>query len=445
MNEKANAVSAGCEGYLKKEQDFSDSNARSNFGRRGWSIILMEGIMFWVASGSNTHGLNVIIPTLSAAYGLDNNTLLFLATPATWGSVIASFVCAKYCEKKGAKSTIMTCLFACGICFGLLGTWGTATSFVILLFGVCFFSTGFAYVGGTALIANWFPRKKSLALGWCTMGQTFSAAIYVPILAWLFSVFDAQYGFWGISLLMFLMIAMVAVFARNLPEEFGCSPDNIPMTAEDIAKSRDEQEAYVCPLTTRQLLGMRDVWFMGLASGGVYVILIGVLSQLVPRLMAMGYDLHTAVLYLAIAAVVGTPGSYLWGWIGQKLGSKHALIFYSVWWIVAVVLNMFEFSSVTLWISLIMCGLSLGGATNLTTAIVVDKFPRGAFITAFGIIAPIQGIIRCCAYAVLAFGLTYFGGYFGAYALLVCVALINVILFWMTDVTPFDQATSAQA
>ncbi|HXP98293.1 MAG TPA: MFS transporter [Telmatospirillum sp.] len=444
MSEKASAASAECSSFIQKEQDVSHSG-RSNFGPRGWSIILMEGIMFWVASGSNTHGLNVIIPTLCAAYGLDNHTLLFLATPATWGSVVASFVCAKYCEKKGAKSTIMICLFATGICFGLLGTWGTVTSFVILFFGVCFFSTGFAYVGGTTLIANWFPQKKSLALGWCTMGQTFSAAIYVPILAWLFSVFGVQYGFWGISVLMFLMIVGVAVFARNIPEEFGCSPDNIPMTAEDIAKSRDEQEAYICPLTTRQLLGMRDVWFMGLASGGVYVVLIGVLSQLVPRLMTMGYDLHTAVLYLAIAAVIGIPGSYFWGWIGQKLGSKFALIFYSVWWIVAVVLNMFEFSPVTLWISLIMCGLSLGGATNLTTAIAVDKFPRGAFIKAFGIIAPIQAIIRCCAYAVLAFGLTYLGGYFGAYALLVVVALINVTLFWLTDVTPFDHVASAQS
>ncbi|MGE4528092.1 MAG: nitrate/nitrite transporter [Rhodospirillaceae bacterium] len=380
-----------------------------------------------------------MVPTLSGHFSIDSNTLLFWATPASWASVISAFACAKLCEKTGAKNTILLSLVVCGICFGLLGTWGSVLGFVVLFAGVNFFGTGYGYVGGLALIANWFPRKKNLALGWVTMGQTMSTALFVPGLAWLFATFGVQNGFWGVSAAMFVLVLVVAVFARDTPEEFGCAPDNLPMTAEEIVASREAQEAYVCPLSTKQILGMRDVWLIGLASGGIYVVLVGVLSQLVPRLMAMGYELNTAILYLAIAAFIGVPGAYCWGWLGQKLGSKLGLIVYGLWWLVAVVLNMFEFNQFTLWASLGMIGLSFGGATNLTTSIVAEKFPRGSFVKAFGIIAPIQGVVRCCAYAVLAFGLKYLGGYTGAYALLVGVALINVALFWMTDVTPVDQ------
>src|SRR5476651_1654899 len=147
------------------------SATKSSFGPHGWTIIFFQALMFWIAAGAVTHGLNVILPALSKTFQLDYNALLALATPASWASIVGGPVCAKFCEKCGPKFNIIFCLIACGLCFGLLGHWGTLTGFTVLFAGVCFFGTGFAYVGGTALVANWFIRKQGLALGWCTMGQ----------------------------------------------------------------------------------------------------------------------------------------------------------------------------------------------------------------------------------------------------------------------------------
>ncbi|MCE1236301.1 MAG: MFS transporter [Hyphomicrobiales bacterium] len=411
-------------------------DTRSNFGRWGWTIVIVEGLMLWIAAGVQVHGLNIIVPALSDYFGIPKTTLLFWATPASWGSVVAAYLVAKIVEAKGAKFAIAVCLVACAVCFGLLGTFNSIWAFVALFAGVCFFGSGYAYVAGFALIANWFPRKKNLAFGWVTMGQTMSTALFIPLLAACFGVFGIQYGFWAISALMIVMLVLVGLLVVNLPEERGCTPDNVPMTAAEIARSKQEQENYVVPFTSLQLLKMRDVWTIGLGSGGIFVVLVGVLSQLVPRLMAMGYDLNTAILYMSIAAFIGVPGAYFWGWLGQKVSTKAGLIIYSLWWLVAVVLNMFEFNTWTLYASLLMIGISFGGASNLTTSIVAEKFPRSAFITAFGVIQPIQGVIRCCAFAVLAFGLTYLGGYAGAYGLLACIAVLNAILFWITDTSP---------
>lgn len=412
------------------------ADTRSNFGKWGWTIILIEGLMLWIGAGVQVHGLNIIVPVLSDHFGIEKTTLLFWATPASWGSVAAGYFCAKLVEWKGAKFNIMMSLVACAFCFGLLGTWNSVWAFVLLFCGVCFFGSSYAYVGGMALIANWFPKKKALAFGFVTMGQTMSTALFVPMLALFFGIFGVKNGFWVVAVIMFVLVGLVWAFVTNTPEERGCTPDNARMTAEEIERSRIAQETYVCPFTSLQLLGMRDVWTIGLGSGGIYVVLVGVLSQLVPRLMSMGFELNTAILYLSIAAFIGVPGAYFWGWLGQKLGTKVGLIAYSLWWGVAVVLNMFEFNTYTLWASLVMIGLSFGGATNLTTSIVAEKFPRGAFITAFGVIQPIQGVIRCCAFAILAFGLAYLGGYFGAYALLAGIAVINALLFWITDTSP---------
>ncbi|PKU26119.1 MFS transporter [Telmatospirillum siberiense] len=434
--ETANSVYSGVSVTSVPYKSFE---RKSNFGGRGWAIIIIEAALLWISSGSVVHGLNIILPVVSSAYGLDYTVLLGWATPASWASILAGFLGAKVCERKGPKFLILISLSIGGLCFGLLGTWGTTTGFVTLFSIVCFFDSSFAYVGGPSLIANWFPRKKGLALGWCTMGQTFSTATYVPFLAFMFATFGVQKGMWGIPAVMLVMFLVVAFVATNTPEQSGCTPDNVPMTALEIEEGRREQEAYVCPFTTRQLLGMKDVWFMGLSFGGIYIVIVGLLSQLVPRLMAIGYDQGTAILYLSVAAIAGVPGAYLWGWLSQKIGIKKCAIAYALWYTAALILNIFELNTVTLWISLLMIGEALGGATNMSMSIVAEKFPRRAFVKAWGIVNPIQSVVRCCAFAILAFGLANLGGYSGAYCLLAVVAIISVVLIWKTDTTPIAQ------
>ena len=421
------------------ERSAPTADTSLSFGARHWSIIVIEGLLIWLAAGAQVHGLNVMTPALSQEYGIDPNLLLYWATPATWGGVIAGNVVAKTCELKGVKLNIIVSLVACGLAFGLLGTaGGSIVGFVTLFFLVNFFGSGFGYVGGLALIANWFPRKKNLALGFVTMGQTMSTAMFVPILAWFISSLGVRGGFWAMAALMFVMVPIVAVFVRNHPEEFGKTPDNLPMTAAELDASRQARSER-SPFTTRQLLKMKDVWLMALGSGGVYIMLVGMMSQMVPRQISMGIPQGQAIANLSLAAFIGVPGAFIWGWLGQRFSSRSIVMVYTLWWIIAISINtFFALNPVTLWISLIMLGLSFGGATNLTTSLVADKFQRGAFVGAFGVIQPLQGVVRSTAYAILAFGITNLGGYAGAYTLLIGVGVVTLVLFMLCDPTPVE-------
>lgn len=406
-----------------------------NFGLHGWTVIVVQLAMFWVAAGAVTHGLNVILPALSRLHHLDYNKMLFFVTPASWASIPAAPICAWLCEKKGIKFNINICLLLCGICFGLLGYCESLLSFTLLFAGVCFFGTGYAYVGGTSLVANWFLKKQGLALGFCTIGQTFSSAFFVSVLTVLFTSFGIQNGFWGISVFMFVLFIFVWLFIKNRPEEVGLLPDNIPINEGTVVNNENTYKKTISNISIKTLIKMHDVWFMGVSTGAIYIMLVGVVSQIVPRLMEMGYDLNTAIFYMSASALFGTLGAYGWGWLNHRIGIKLALLIYNTWWIVAIILNLFP-SSTLLFISMCMIGLALPGATNYSTAFVSTKFPRQTYIRALGIIHPIQSIIRCCAFSILAFGLTYLGGYFGAYILLVCVGIISFILIWFTNITP---------
>lgn len=410
-----------------------------NFGKHGWFVIINQAVMFWVAAGVCTHGLNLILPAISEFYHLDYNELLFFVTPASWAAIPAAPFCAWLCEKKGNKFVINLCLILCAICFGLLGYANSILSFTLLFAGVSFFGTGYAYIAGTALVAEWFVRKQSLALGFITFGQTTSSAFFVPILGLMFSFWGVHHGFWGMSFLMLFISLFVWKFIFNKPEEVGLLPDN-EMLSENNAKMDKEciESKELTGLTRKQLLRMKDVWFMGLSTGAIYIMLVGVVSQIVPRLVNTGLELNTAIFYMSASALFGTLGAYGWGWLNHKIGIKPALLIYNLWWMIAILLNLSSSSTILL-ISMGMIGLALPGATNYSTAFIATKFPRQSYVRALGIIHPIQSIVRCCAFSILAFGLSYLGGYNGAYLLLVGVGVISFILILATDLSPIQQ------
>ncbi|GAA3905978.1 MFS transporter [Gibbsiella dentisursi] len=415
----------------------------NHFGVHGWRVIVFQGVLFWIAAGAVTHGLNVMLPALARNFGLDYSVLLALATPASWSSILAGPLCAWLSEKKGAKFNVIFCLIACGLCYGLLGYCGSFIGFTLLFAGVCFFGTGFAYVGGTAIMANWFVRRQGLALGWCTIGQTLSSAFFVPTLAGLFLWLGVRDGFWGISAMMFIVAVLAQRFIANRPEDMGLAPDNGGLSGGEQTERRRQHDGDRFPLGIGQLLRMRDVWFMGIATGGLYIMLVGVTSQIVPRLVGMGYAQSTAIFYMTLSALCGLPAAYGWGWCNQRFGVRRSLLFYTLWWMLAIVINMLAHHAVALWISLVMIGLAMPGATNLSTALIAAKFPRRIYVRALGIIHPIQSVVRCSAFTLLAFGLTYLGGYAGAYLLLAGVGAITLLLFWLIDVTPVSTGMTA--
>ncbi|CAG9000041.1 MAG: hypothetical protein CENE_02030 [Candidatus Celerinatantimonas neptuna] len=438
MNGEHNHITPSQPVDFETKSDVINTTARPSFGARGWTIIIFQAILFWIAAGVVTHGLNVILPAISQTYHLNYNTLLALATPASWVSILAGPICAWICEKKGAKFNTVFCLIACGICFGLLGYSGSLAGFTLLFAGVCFFGTGFAYVGGTAIMAHWFVKSSGMAFGWCTIGQTFSSALFVPTLAVLFSYLGIRNGFWGISAMMYVMAILVVFFIANRPEDVGMAPDNQPLSLASHGQSTQPQVPDLLPV--KQLLHMPDVWLIGIATGAIYIMLVGIVSQIVPRLIEMGYVLNTAILYMSVSALFGTLGAYGWGWLNQRVGIKSAILIYTLWWIISIAINLFSQWPVMLWISLLMIGFSLPGATNLSTALIATKFPRHFYIRAIGIIHPIQSIVRCFAFSILAFGLSYLGGYSGAYVLLIGVGVLTLFLIWRIDVTPVENA-----
>jgi sugar phosphate permease len=420
---------------MSKATVVKNDDAKSNFGKKGWLMIILAGIAFWFVTGATVDGLNVILAAIAEQSGMDYNVLLSWSTPAGWAAIPGAVVWAGLCSKKGVKFTMVSTLIVTAVVFAAYGFSTNLVGYIILAALLNFVGCGFSHVAANTLMANWFPRKKGLALGWATIGQNLSTAMFVPIVSVLIAAFGCGKGLSVISLAMIVFAFVVVALVKNLPEECGCTPDNDNLTREEIEANMADFNNYKSPFTVKKLLTMKESWMIAFAFGALYMVTVGLVSQLVPRLMSLGYSQTTAISYTTVAAIIGCFGSYFWGWLDQVITTKKASIVYGIWYIAALALQCLPFTKTTMVISIVMIGWGIGGIGNLAASIVAIKFGRYDFVKAWGVIFPMMSVVRCCAFSVLAFGLTYLGGYAGAYAIFIVANVIAVFLIWKLDDT----------
>jgi MFS family permease len=417
------------------ELRMNKSDLKSNFGKRGWFIVIFFGVMLFFNSSFTADGMNIMVPILSEKNGWDPNLMLSYNGIAGWISVVTAFILSALVTKLGAKKVILTSLAVASLAFVGLPFFGNIAYWVVAVIIINTFCNGMSFCGGSALIAKWFPRKKGLAMGWSTMGNNLASAIFIPVFT-LFMAGGIQMPFIGYFIVMGLMFVLGTVFIKDTPEELGISPDNAPYDHEELLKSEEAMKLYVSPWTPGKLLQDKEIWLMGLGYGLLFMATVGMVMQFVPRVVGLGFGERTAVTFLSTAAVIGIVASYLWGVVDQKCGTKIASMLLAAWFFAAILLNILPGDG-TIYASVFMLGCAIGGNTNFSTSMCTSLFGRYNFSRAFNVVFPITCIFRAAASVILGVVLGVTDNNFAApYIVFMIGSAVAFVLFALIDMTP---------
>ena len=155
-------------------------------------------------------------------------------------------------------------------------------------------------------------------------------------------------------------------------------------------------------LTIKAIAKNKNTWLIGIGHGLLWMTTIGLVSNFVTKLVMVGSEPSFAVAMLTVAAVVGIVGSYIWGWLDQKLNTKNASIVYGIWYLVALLIMIFHNGSAVMTvIAAIFVGFGIGGIGNLIPSIIGSCFGRFGFIRANQLIAPINTAVRSLALIII--------------------------------------------
>ncbi len=430
---------------MKEKQRLQSENTKANFGK-AWAIILYCAVMFWFLIGFSIDGQNIVIEVFAGQYweslGFADQTALHaeLLNLAMWAGligVVAYFVIGRICVKVGGRTLSAVCLALAGASYIYYGRATDTTSYFIGLTLVTIFINGAAYIGGGNLVTQWLPKKKGLANGFTTMGHNLGSALYVPLISALIGAYGMANGMMvtGVAAIVIAVIAYLVI--RDTPQEWGIYPDNV---TEDVYEK--EYAHFSTENTSRWtvagLLKTKEMWLVSLIIGINQLVTTGVMSQMVPRNIELGFTQEKAVLLMTVCALIGLAGSYGFGFLDQKMGVKTAIRTFLIWYSAALAVNYILNNMIGGYICVMMVGVAIGASANFMVSLPASVFGRHNFDLVYSIYFPIMEIVLMLNYKINSVALSLTGSLRGAYLVFIALLIVNIVLISVLNVRKYN-------
>lgn len=421
--------------------------AKSNFGKKGWTILILAFFSILLMSLIVYDSLNVTIPAFAEQKGWNVAILYIFSTIAAWISVAGAAFWGGLCSKKTSRFGWVAALLLGAAACVIWAFAGSPAVYLVCLALAMVGGMGFAYIANLNVISNWFPTKKGLAMGWVTIGFPLSATIAVPICSGLLGGIGLQGLYFVFAGLCLLLGLLVLILVRDYPEQSGAFPDNNKsFDKEQAAKDLEEGLAYMkaSPWTGKTVFKSKETKKIVFSLGVMELLALGIMTNYVPRMMQIGYTEEQIVPLLVIAGVVAMFGSYLCGVLDAHVGPKKAIWITYLFGIFSLILNlvggvlkqngMDKIAFILLIAAQPFLGVMLGGAANYLVSLTATIWGRYDFPAAYRVLKPLVAIVGALGISICGvLGNTV--GYAYAYLFFAVLAVIAVFVNLKIDDT----------
>lgn len=411
----------------KQPQEFNA--AKSNFGFRGW-IVVIYMLMIFLSQALVTNSITNISSAVKAEqFGWSHTSMLSWSTYAGWITVVLILVFGQVLRKNSPKRMVLITGTLYTICVFLYPSVNQYWQYVLIYSVIAIIGTILGQQFNAVITANWFPRKKGLVMGWTTIGMPLGAGIGVL----LYNMLSGNIGLSGVYYLYggvyAVTILCCALFVTDYPEQVGAFPDNdTSMTREkaDAMLKEGIEAAKNSVWTVKAMLSIKETWLIGIGAGIQLLFAGGFMNQMVPRLLSAGFAMNHAIMGMTAVALIACVGSYLCGIIDAKIGPRKAIMLTHIFAVTACVLNIIP-STVTILAGMLFVGVVMGGAANYLVSIVASYWGRYDFANAHKVLLTINQLIGASGTMLIAQTAARYS-YTGSYILVGCIAIVGFIL-----------------
>jgi len=291
----------------------------------------------------------------------------------------------------------------------------------------------FGPTASTTLVANWFVRRRGLALGIAVGGATVASFVAPPLAAFLID----RVG-WRGAFVVFAVGALaigVPIFyawAIARPERVGQLPDGEPRPA--LAEADDASAPAPAFMATGELLRDARLWLIAVGFGLVFTSPIVMILALVPFGEDLGYSRQNAAYFFSAMAPFSLLGKIVFGALADRIPTRLAI------WVVvlgnaAVWALLYTDPAYPLFLAVgALYGVGIGATAPLHGVVLGLCFGRAAFGRASGIggLASLPLIAGAPALAGYLYDTT--GGYHSTFVVQIGVLLLGGVLLSLVRV-----------
>jgi MFS family permease len=353
----------------------------------GWRMVAAAFFVDFVAVGFFFYSYGVFFKAIAAEFGDSRLGVALGLTVTNAVGAIAAPLVGRALDRFPLKRVIG--VGATSMAIGFLGLSQVQTQMQFYLVLGLFIGFGASSMGNLAtskLVANWFDRKRGMALGIAATGVSLSGVVMPYISAEIIAGYGWRNGFLVYGLFTFMVVVpFVLSVVVSKPEEVGLQPDGalkLPPTDVQVNTAPPPR------LSMHQVWRDHNFWIIVLTFSLIFCCMSTTLTHMVPRLTDMGHELSLASLVMSLCAGLGIVGKLSFGWLGDKLPMRRVLLLvilvqFSGQFLMYQNEDLFWFA-----IGAALFGYGVGGVVPLHGAIVGKTFGRERFGAVLGLMRP---------------------------------------------------------
>jgi MFS transporter, OFA family, oxalate/formate antiporter len=403
--------------------------ARKNRMFYGWYLVAFCFLAFFMTTGTQFYIFNAFLEPLCLKHGWSRTDVNLALFSGTFVQIISQVFWGSLVIRHGPRPLMLGGAVLSGLSFMLLGYADRLWLFYILYGSIFLGNSALGGVVASTVVNNWFVKKRGRALGMATSGISFSGAVIPLIAMLLLQTVGLVYTTLVIGLVLAAMGPLAWLIVRDWPEDYGLAPDgdSLSHSRGDVlieSKGRFRDPSWEPLWTTTQVVHTSAFWKIGLAFGIMLMGTVGVMSQLKPRFVDLGFGDMTSMLLMAVTAGIGGVSKYMWGNLCDRHDVRRIVAVLGLGNALGLALATSGENIIIVAMFILVFGCSMGGIMAAWPIIIGDMYGRRSFPAVFRFIA-IFLALQSLGFIIVGQSHDRFGSYNAAYIIFIGLDLIS--------------------
>lgn len=401
----------------------------NNFKKYSIIVIVYSFILQYLNIGLVVDGMNVLYPALEQAHGWTRGAIGAATSAAVYIAIVAGVIIATLIMKFGIRKIMLPAIVLLGIDVIFMANTTSFNGFAFSMVMVQVLSIALM-IGSMALCTNWFKKGRGRVLGIVTIGAPLSSATFVMVGTKVVMANGYPFFYSGVGALVVAVGIIGAFIIKNKPEDIGLLPDGEEMADghnHEVEKATSGKSIWLF----KEMIANKEMWLISIGFGLIFLMMTGIMSTAIPRLTDVGIPIDQALWFFTLAAILGMPFSYFWGWLDDKISTPKTCAIFACVYIFGSVCFLFgSVENMVMAFGGVLCiALTTGGMPNLQPSIQAWVYGRKEFVATSRYTGVIHNIFRGSAFAYMGMMFTRFGTYNQAYISFIFMAIISAICF----------------
>ncbi|MBE3109018.1 MAG: MFS transporter, partial [Acidobacteria bacterium] len=271
----------------------------------GWWVVAALSAIMFLSAGPAFYAMGVFVVPFQEEFGWSRGQISVALSLAALISGLFGPVAGVLVGRVGARRLMGVGGVMMGISLGLLGFTRSLTYFYGMFMVMAAWRSAIMIVPVGAVVANWFDRRRGLALGLTTAGIGLGGLVMAPLAALLIDAVGWQKTFFIEGAMIVVVMAPLAAFVvRQRPSDMGLLPEGASFSEERASRADGGVDGWSLADAVRT----PTFFIVSAAFSLAFATLGAVLIHVVPFLEDQGFSRTTAGLILGLVSGIGVLG-----------------------------------------------------------------------------------------------------------------------------------------